>query len=192
MNELNLVIANNLIRLRKQNNLTQLQLANQLNYSDKAISKWEKGTCVPSVEVLMKVASFYGVRIEDILYENRETKPKSERVKLRVTLSLLSCVFVWLIATIIFVILFYIKGIENTWLCFIIPIPITFLILLIFSVCWKQILLCGIFASFLVWTTILAISLVFQSYNIWLVYIIGLPLQILTILSVILSMLRKK
>ncbi|MBR5722330.1 MAG: helix-turn-helix transcriptional regulator [Oscillospiraceae bacterium] len=61
------VVASNLVRLRKANQLTQLQLAEQLHYSDKAVSKWERGESLPDLAVMKQLADFYGIRIDDFL-----------------------------------------------------------------------------------------------------------------------------
>ena len=42
--------------LRKQNNLTQLELANKLNITDKAVSKWESNLGEPSIDLLMELS----------------------------------------------------------------------------------------------------------------------------------------
>ena len=51
-NELKKIVTENLIYYRKINKLTQLQLAEKLNYSDKAISKWERGESLPDLYIL--------------------------------------------------------------------------------------------------------------------------------------------
>ena len=56
MKDVRQIIAENLIELRKVNKLTQLELAEKLNYSDKAISKWERGESLPDVEILCQIA----------------------------------------------------------------------------------------------------------------------------------------
>ena len=55
------IIAENITALRKSARLTQAELAEKLNYSDKAISKWERGDSVPDVLVLAELAELYGV-----------------------------------------------------------------------------------------------------------------------------------
>ncbi|MBQ6042425.1 MAG: helix-turn-helix domain-containing protein [Oscillospiraceae bacterium] len=61
------VVAANLVRLRKENQLTQLQLAEMLHYSDKAVSKWERGESLPDLAVMKQLADYYGIRIDDFL-----------------------------------------------------------------------------------------------------------------------------
>ena len=183
MDNVNGVIAKNLITLRKKSNLTQLQLAEKLNYSDKAISKWEKGEALPSINVLMAIADFYEVKIQDIVYEHKVVEPRRSKNRLRAILILLSSMMVWLIATIIFVALTYVEGINNEWYAFIVALPIFFLVITIFLVVWKCNLLSSIFASLMVWSFILMISLVLEEYQVWMVYLIGMPLQIIIVLA---------
>ena len=60
-------ISKNLIRYRKMNNLTQMELAVALNYSDKAISKWERGESLPDIYVLSLIADFYNITVNDLI-----------------------------------------------------------------------------------------------------------------------------
>ena len=62
----------NLCKLRKARNLTQLQLAEKLNYSDKAISKWEVGSVIPDVETLTHIAEFFGLTVNDLIYKKKQ------------------------------------------------------------------------------------------------------------------------
>ena len=79
----------NLSRLRKDNGLTQLALAEKLNYSDKAISKWERGEGLPDAYVLSKMSELFGVTVDYMLTphsdQNKkvETKPikKAKKIK---------------------------------------------------------------------------------------------------------------
>ena len=64
MEKLNFIIAKNLSELRRKNKLTQLEVAEKLNYSDKAVSKWEQGESLPGIEVLYKLAKLYGVSMD--------------------------------------------------------------------------------------------------------------------------------
>ena len=57
MDELKLIFASNLIRLRTAAGMTQAELGEQLNYSDKSISKWERGEGLPDVYILAQIAS---------------------------------------------------------------------------------------------------------------------------------------
>jgi len=65
-------IAKNLVKLREANRLTQAELAEQLNYTDKAISKWERGESLPDVLTLKKVATILGSDVNFILESHEE------------------------------------------------------------------------------------------------------------------------
>ena len=60
-------ISEKILKLRKANNLTQEQLAEQLQVSRQAVSKWEKGTSEPNTSNLMALAKLYGIPAEDLL-----------------------------------------------------------------------------------------------------------------------------
>lgn len=79
------VVAENLTALRKSHGYTQAQLAEQLHYSDKAVSKWERGESMPDLAVMKQLADFYGILIDDLLLteeqrQERETPPPAETV----------------------------------------------------------------------------------------------------------------
>ena len=69
MDELKLIFASNLIRLRTAAGMTQAELGEQLNYSDKSISKWERGDGTPDIFILSHIASLYGITVQDLLRE---------------------------------------------------------------------------------------------------------------------------
>ena len=192
MENLNKIIANNLATLRKKSNLTQLQLAEKINYSDKAISKWEKGDSLPSINVLMQLAEFYNVKIDDIVYEKKLVIPKKKNKREQTLLGLLLFFSVWLVATVCFVVLKFIPPISREWLSFIVAIPVSFLVLTVYLSILKSPIFTSIFASIFVWTTILTINLFLISYQVWIIYLIGCPLQLIIILGTILNCIRHR
>ncbi len=64
------VIARYLQFLRKSHDYTQEDLAKKLDISRQAVSKWETGTTIPDLEVLLKISKLYNVTINDILEPN--------------------------------------------------------------------------------------------------------------------------
>lgn len=60
-------LATNLVTLRKRKGLTQLDLAEKLNVSRQAISRWEVGAAVPSTDNLRILSELYNVSVDDIL-----------------------------------------------------------------------------------------------------------------------------
>ena len=129
MNEENFkkLVAKNLSFYRKANKLTQLELAEKLNYSDKAISKWERGESLPDLYTLNVIAEFFGITINDLcsLTKNdiKVESKKSIKNTTHLLITILSVVLVWFIGTIVFVSLHIaFPHLENNkfWLSFII------------------------------------------------------------------------
>ena len=103
-NDFKMIVAKNLIKYRKANNLTQLELAEKLNYSDKAVSKWERGESLPDVYMLQVIANMYNVTLNDLVSDEcSEVKPVNTLNK-KVIMAL-SVGLTWLVAMIFFVIL---------------------------------------------------------------------------------------
>ena len=65
--ELKLVFASNLINLRTGAEMTQAELGTYLSYSDKTISKWERGEAIPDAYVLTQLAEKFHVSIDYLL-----------------------------------------------------------------------------------------------------------------------------
>lgn len=180
------ILSQNLISLRKSRKLTQLELAEKLNYSDKTISKWENGDAVPDLETLVAIAKFYGVTIDALIsedakalaQENVRENRQINRNKLIITL--LATTGVWLLAILLFI-NFVIRG-QNLWMIFIWAIPCSFIVLLVFNSIWGRRVLQFAIITCLIWTLLLAIHLQFRAYNMWSIYFLGIPLQIATIL----------
>ena len=188
MDNLKLIIAKNLTELRTSMKLTQLELGEKLCYSDKAISKWERGESMPDITVLKEIADMFGVTVDYLLQENHEeeiSKPiKKNRYRMNLIITLLSVLLVWFIATFSF----SIGGIINNeasalWLSFVYAVPVTFVVWLVFNSIWFHKKLNYIIISFLMWSTIAAIHISFIAlttvdFRIWLLYFIGIPGQI--------------
>ena len=56
--------SHNLACYRRRAGLTQLELAEKLNYSDKSVSKWERGESLPDIAVLKEIADLFGVTLD--------------------------------------------------------------------------------------------------------------------------------
>ena len=188
--DIKLNLAENLVKYRKHFNLTQAELAEKLNYSDKAVSKWERGESVPDLSVLKQLADFYNVTIDTLISEPTKvvTKKDNVRGKIRRIIAICSTMLVWLVAIVAFAFLnIIIPGITHTWIAFIYALPITCIVLLVLTSVWKKKITTAIIISCLVWSVILAVylSLLFMlpspPNQLWQVFLIGIPLQILTI-----------
>ncbi len=182
MEDLKNIIADNLISLRKANKLTQLELAEKLNYSDKAISKWERGESLPDIIILKQLADMYGVGVDYILSEHNEearAKYRIPRPELnnKLIITLLACLSVWILAMILYI-NFKIMFDRYYWMIWIWALPVSSLVLLIFSSIWGRKSMVIASVSLLLWTLILATYLQLLKYNIWTLFLLGIPTQI--------------
>ena len=78
MDELKLIFASNLIRLLTAAGMTRAELGEQLNYSDKSISKWERGEAIPDAAVLKRMSEIFGVTVDYLLNEHDAWQPGPE------------------------------------------------------------------------------------------------------------------
>ena len=188
MNDLKQIIANNIRTLRKVKNLTQLEFANELNYSDKAISKWERAESIPDVIVLKQIADLFGVTVDYLLKEHSadekliviKNKTSSNGLN-KIPLSLLSASPIWIIATIIFTLISIFTG-KYVWYVFYISVPLTILMFIIFNTLWGNRRNNYIIVSFFVWSILACIYLCLIKFNLWQLFILGIPAQLAIIL----------
>lgn len=193
MENINIIIGKNLSNLRKQAKLTQMELAEKFNYSDKSISKWEAGDTMPSIEVLNELAKFYNVTLDYLVTEEhsenenkpeikqkKEKKPKMFPTKIVVTL--LAICAVWVIATTLFVCLKLFADI-NYALCFLWAVPVSFVVGVVFNSIWGHYRYLFPILSGLLWSLLVCVHIQVLPYdNIWPVYFLGIPLQVAIIL----------
>ena len=168
----------NLTKLRKSNGLTQLSLAEKLNYSDKAVSKWEVGSVLPDIETMTHIAEFFGTTVNDLIYPE---KKKFLRVfwQNHILITLLSIGLAWFIATIVFLILQHTTDISRLWLVFMFTITASTIILLVLSCLWFKKLMITISTSLLLWSVILTIFLTINKASLWVIFIVGFVGQLL-------------
>ena len=200
--ELKKIIAKNLVTYRKQAHLTQAELAEKINYSDKNVSKWERAEGVPDVLVLYELAELYGVTVNDFLTEHVEeeppkpTKTKSFWAK-RWLITLLSAGLVYLIATIVTVLWLLIAP-NTQWqiakFTYLAALPVSLIVVLVFSCIWGKLWQRCLVVSALTWTMCVLTQIILQLTlsNAWLIYLVGAVLQVLVVLWYILVFLRKK
>lgn len=182
MKEIKQIIANNLISLRKKNNLTQNQLAEKLNYSDNAISRWEHAEVTPSIETLQQVADIFQVPLRSLIEDNAiEASEKNNRIQMvnKLAVILISMSLVWLLATIIFVCSQLIFN-YNFWKIFLWAIPVASLVMFPFNKYWGKHIYKFVILSIFLWSLISSIYIQFYSIQpwLWLIFIIGIPIQI--------------
>lgn len=190
------ILAKNLVKLRKAANMTQSELAEKLNYSDKAVSKWERGESAPDIEILYMISKLFNVTIDQLITdENVNLKPiKSIKMRRRFIISLISALLVWLIATIVYVFLVWHNPDNNrSWLVFIYAIPISSIVVLVFNSIWGNRMVNCLIVSILMWTIILSIFLTVPRFsNSFLIFLIAIPVQIIILFWFVLMVLRDK
>ncbi|MBQ7386557.1 MAG: helix-turn-helix domain-containing protein [Clostridia bacterium] len=183
MKDIKSVVAKNLSQLRRARGLTQAELAEKFNYSDKAVCRWESGDTLPDINVLYALASFYGITMNDLTSDSLEvTDRKRERRNARaymIWMCLLISSTVWVAATMVFV--FTLAFRENAyWLVFISAVPITCIVVFrtlrsLLGTAMKIIV-----SSLTSWSLIAAVYLhilFMAGLNFWHIFIIGLSVQ---------------
>lgn len=184
--ELEKIVANNLAELRKSKKMTQLELAQKINYSDKSVSKWERGDSLPDLKTLCQMADLFEVTLDYFTTENAAAEidvfsaPK-ERRGYRTVISLLAIAVIWGIITIAFVYaLVYLD--TNHWSWFVWGVPLTAAAQRLLNRKWKSKKWDVVLSSIFFWGILAAVYLQFLSYNIWPVFLIGIPIQTILIL----------
>lgn len=186
--ELKEIVAKNICDLRKIYKMTQAELAEKLNYSDKAVSKWERAEAIPDVETIKKMSEIFDVSVDCLLTENTDIKKNIKTRRLTVPqkflISVISAVLVWVVATAAFAVLSW-SGVNAkvASISFIYAIPVTFIVLIVFNGMWGKTWATLLFVSALVWTIALSVYLTpvffgLDSSIVWLIFICGIPVQI--------------
>lgn len=182
-----ITIGENIARLRRLSNMTQSELAEKINYSDKSVSKWEQGNGIPDVRILLQLAELFNVSVDDLVREHKEAPvmPKKTRLRRRIIISLLSVGLCWLVAVVAFVFIGIIgPDVPNTWLAFVYAVPASAIVVLVFSCVWHYRWVRIAAITVLIWLTLTCIYLTAHvcGAEIGLIYFIGVPLQILALI----------
>ena len=195
MDQLKDTIAKNLVELRNKAHLTQLQLAEMLNYSDKAVSKWERGEAIPDIRVLIKIAEIYNIKVDDIISSapaEKKVEPKIHLGKKRILIVALSVGLTFFIATVLCMILFFVPETANyAYLAFVIaPLPCAIL-LTVFSAKWGNWITNIVACSLIIWSACVIFHLFVEAFTqfdkIHFIYIVAGVFEILIILWFILK-----
>lgn len=180
MEDLRKTIGNNLSELRKRRGLTQLELAEKFNYTDRAVSKWENGDTLPDVEILYNLCEFYGVTLDYLTREHTNYYVKrNDELQLwnKIAITCLVAMIVWGLATIIFVISL-LRRHNPLWQSFVVAVPITALLTLYFNrVYFKNKLTRIICWSVFTWSLIASAYLIIMDHQFWPLFLLGIPAQ---------------
>ena len=207
MEDLANIVGKNIAFLRKARGLTQQELAREVNYSDKSISKWELGYALPSVDILKDLSAFFGVSIDYLVSEQSpedlekvaKAEQEDEKVRFRnqMIVIALTVTFVFLVAICVFFSGYYNPfrtrpagepAHKGLWVVFVWMVPVS--IFLSMLECWHYFhnrKLSIILASSFAWTLLISFCVQFQFFNddpevIWYILVVGIPIQIILIL----------
>lgn len=194
MVDIKATIAKNIARLRQDRGMTQFELAEHLNYSDKAVSKWERGESLPDVSVLLEIAKLFGVSLDYLVQEEHpepvETgKKKADPLTSRYDRGFItgvSLVLVWFIALLAFVLISLIfEDARGQWLAFVYALPVCMIVWLTLNSTWFNTRVNYLIVSLLMWSGLISLHislLLFADKNAWLLYLLGIPGQIMILL----------
>ncbi len=204
MADLKSIVAQNIIELRRRNNMTQLDLAERLNYTDKAVSKWERGESLPDIAVLKTIADMFGVTMDylvsaehddpeehHIWLESAEEVSEKEKNKRKSVfthayITGVSVLLVWLLATIAFVMIGLTDPMQTKhWLAFLYAVPVSCILWLIFNSIWFNTRRNFWIISFLMWSLLACIHITCMTFGtepVWLLYVLGVPGQAIILL----------
>ena len=209
MENIKQIIAKNITELRQEAKMTQIELAEKLNYSDKAVSKWERGESVPDIAVLAQIAEMYGVTLDYLIHAEHEqpepqqvqetaeeTAEKAAKPELtaeeqafrhrrRGFITGMSVLLVWLVATAVFVLIELLPGEPKWhWLSFVYAVPVSMIVWLVFNSIWFTKRRNYLIISLLMWTVLASIFFTFLAFdiNILLIFALGIPGQIIILM----------
>ncbi len=194
MEDLKGVVAKNIAALRQQRGMTQMELAEELNYSDKAISKWERAESLPDVAVLKRIAELFQVPLDYLVSEEHSGAERRERtegelltrVRNRGFITGISVVGVWLLAALGYILLRYIapRG-APSWLPFLYAVPVSLVVWLVLNSVWFNRRRNYLIISLLMWGVLAAVYLTLlpMGQRVGLVFALGIPGQIIILLA---------
>ncbi|MGN0978459.1 MAG: helix-turn-helix domain-containing protein [Faecousia sp.] len=187
----------NIAAYRKKAGLTQAGLAEKLNYSDKAVSKWERGESIPDVLTLMQLSEQFDITVQDLLVdpnalpgnpgtlEKAMTQVSEKALKRKANKNVilgLSSTLVWFVALLIFVIFSSFDVLEPfSWLVFFYAIPANAIVLLSLRSAWHDFRWNQALITAIAWGCVLSIYMTIRvvfDYNFWKIFLLGIPGQI--------------
>ena len=196
------LLAKNLAYYRKASGLTQLELADKFNYSDKSVSKWERGEGFPDIFVLKSLADFYGITVDDFYQsEHKAVKVSQNKKRKQTYLKLLSIGINWLVTVLTFFLLntllsrFAPNAPFEPWLTFIYGTLTTGIILLVWEFIYHNRFLRMIATSIIIWTAALSLFLTFlvvMNLPLPLLFVVAIPLEVLEIIWYLFRRNRKR
>ena len=186
----------NIARLRRERGLTQAELAERINYSDKAVSKWERAESTPDVLTLITLAEVLGTDLNTLTGLPAAAQPEPAPVPTQVeevpsapekpakkrytadkgVIQKLSSILVWVVALFLYMVLDAF-GVQNLWLLFVVAVPANAIVLLSLRSAWKLYGWNRFLISVIMWGFLLVIYLLLlltAKVNVWKILPMGL------------------
>mgnify|MGYP003304499378 CR=1 FL=1 len=184
-------VAKKITELRTLNNMTQLELAEKLNYSDKTISKWERAESSPDIAVLVEMADLFGVTLDYLVRSENVEEAVSEYKKKEVTFNRRAVSYIaegggWIVALFAFIITTLITNhMTFQWLYFVYALPVVLIIKLVFNSIWFNSRHNYLIISALLWAILATIHITFLYFkiNVSLIYLLGVAGQFVIVLA---------
>ncbi len=191
MKDIKSTVAKNITELRILNNMTQMELGEKLNYSDKTISKWERVESSPDLSALVEMADLFGVTLDYLVrsenIEEAVVEHKTKEVKYnRRAVSYIAEGGGWIIAIFAFIITTLITNqMTFQWLYFVYALPVVLIVKLIFNSIWFNPRHNYLIISALMWSILATIHITFLYFkvNVTLIYLLGVAGQIVIVLA---------
>ncbi len=187
MKELKEIIAENIAALRVDAGLTQLKLAERLNYSDKAVSKWERAEALPDITVLKAIADLFSVSVDYLITDQHGVPSgaaldyKAVKRRKRAFFSVAAVILLFLVASAVFAVMHSFEIMREAWLVYIYALPAEFTLMLVLNSVFGKRKLNYAFAVLTLWSAILSAYLTLRclfGINLWLLFVLGAPAAI--------------
>ena len=179
LEELKLVTAGNLINLRTGAGMTQAELGAKLNYSDKSISKWERGEAIPDAFVLTQMAELFGVSVDYILSSHDAWEPtvapedpRQDVVYSTSVITAIAVLGVWTLALTAFVTLWLAVD-QLRWQIFVAAFPVSVLTWMVLMCVFKRTRHLKYMVALFVLSIFVCVYLLLLNRNPWQIFMIA-------------------
>lgn len=180
--------------------MTQMELGEKLNYSDKTVSKWERGESTPDVSVLVEMADLFGVSLDylvrsEIIDQNVVANKEKQTKYNRKAITYISESLVWIVAIFAFIITALVsKTAMFRWLYFVYAVPVVLIVRLVFNSIWFNPRFNYFIVSALMWSILITVQITFFYFKIdvSLIYLLGVAGQTIIVLASFIKKPKKK
>ena len=146
------------------------------------MSKWERGESLPDIVVLKQLADMFGVSVDYLLSEHGDdenpTVGEEKRIRNRnhFIIALMAIVIVWFLAVFVYFLVNSVTG-RYLWQAYLVAVPVSAIVALVFNSIWGRTRANYIIISVLMWSTLITFYVLLLKYNIWTIFLLGIPGQ---------------